>query len=160
MKAISAEGMRAIFAQETDEVFAFALKMTHAEWVEEIRLIGDETDMTYDGHNWIAFPFQTSLPSQEEGQLPTVDITVDNIDRLFIDELRSIQTPPDVELFLFRRSFDGTDTLELPPMVLKAGNLKYDDTKLTVTLTLDADYLNEPATKDRFLPGNSPGLFK
>jgi hypothetical protein len=159
VRNISAEGMKALFAQETDEVFVFAVKVSHPYWVDSARLVSDNLNMMYNSELYIAYPFTVSLPAQQDGTLPSVELKIDNIDRQYVDEVRNVLDPPTAQVFLFRRSFDGSDTVEIGPMELKVVNLKYNVTALTLTLALDADYLNEPATKDRFLPSNAPGLF-
>ena len=159
MRDISIDGLKALFAQETDEVFVFAVVLSHPNWSAPAYLVADQTDMVFGADTYTAFPFTVSLPAQQEGSIPVVQLKADNVERLYIDEFRNQLEPPSAEVSVFRRSFDGTNTRETAVMDLKVTSLSYTVTSLTLTLSLDADYLNEPASKDRFLPSNSPGLF-
>lgn len=159
MREISADGMRALFAQESDEVFVFAVKLSHENWLDDVLLVADDIDMVVGSETYKAFPFTTSLPPQKQGSLPTVKLSIDNIDRQYTDEIRRNLVPPKAEVSVYRRSFDGTNAQESETLKLTVSSCSYNVTSISLTLSLDADYLNEPATKDRFVPSNSPGLF-
>lgn len=156
---LSADALRAIFAQETDEVFVMACQIDHPEWVEPVRLVSDTKDLVYLGNTFRSYPFTANLPEQKEGSLPSVRLSVDNVTRDYIEGVRNVATPLHGEVYVFRRSIGDVDTMELEPLRLKANKVTYNVSSLSLILSLDADYLNEPATKDRFLPSNSPGLF-
>lgn len=159
MRSLSIDGMRSLFAQDTDDVFTFGVRISHPDWDDSIRAVNDTVDITHESELYIAYPFKTELPSQSDGMIPKASLIVDNIERTYIDKLRTIQSPPTVELFVFRRSVTTGDMVEIGPLKLKASLFTYNVTSLTITITSDTDYLNEQATKDRFLPSNSAGLF-
>lgn len=159
MREISADGMRALFAQETDEVFVFAVRLSHPDWLEDALMVADEVDMIVGVDTYVAFPFTTSLPPQQEGSLPSVQLSIDNIERQYVERIRNTLIPPKAEVSVYRRSFDGSNTKESDTLKLTVVSCAYNVTALTLTLALNADYLNEPATKDRFVPSNTPGIF-
>jgi hypothetical protein len=159
MRSISPEGMRALFAQDSGDIFVFAVKLSSSEWQQPEYFVGDNKDMVYQGITYKHLPFETSLPEQQDGILPSVELKICGIEREYTEVLRSLSSPLDADASVFRISSDGTAVLEIQPMVLTVSGFSYNDISVSLMLTLDADYLNEPATKDRFVPSTAPGLF-
>lgn len=159
MKALSLGAMQALFAENTDEVFVYAIRLSHSDWLDDTYLIADSDDMTYNGNVYKAFTFEVSLLPQREGGVPSVALSIDNTSLELIEFLRSVESDVSVDLSLFRRSPNGANTLEIGPVALKTSKFTADVSRISVTLSMSVDYLNEPATKDRFTPANAPGLF-
>lgn len=159
MRTLSLGAMQALFAENTGEVFVYAIKLSHADWLTDTYLVADSDDMVYGGQTYKAFTFSVTLIPQQEGVIPAVALTIDNTSLELMEFLRSVETDVSVDLSLFRRSGNGTNTLEIGPMSLKTSRFTANNNTITVSLSMSVDYLNEPATKDRFTPSNAPGLF-
>jgi len=148
----------ALFAQETDAVYLPLLTITHASLGTPIRLVADTVDLVYGGNTYTALPFDVSMPADTEDRISEVPVTIDNVDRAIVTAIRSITSPPSVYLEIVMK-LAGSATSQIPSTKYRLNGVKYDATKITGTLGVAADYLNEPAVKDRFDQINAPGLF-
>jgi hypothetical protein len=151
--------MRALYAENTGDVFVFAVKVSHPSWLEPIYLVADSDDMVFEGKTYKAFTFTVPLLPQQDSTVPTVALKIDAVTQEFIEGLRSVSSALSVDLSVFRRGADGSVTREIGEMHLRGASFSATMTTITINLTMNVDYLNEPATKDRFNPSNAPDLF-
>lgn len=155
-RALSLAARRAVNAQETGEVFLMLLTIAHAELEQPIRVVNDGRNCTSRGHEFIAFPFEISLPGDLEDTLPTVTLTIDNVDRQIVTTLRGIASPPTVSLEVVLAS--SPDIVEAGPFDMTLKTATYDALTVSGSLAFE-DVLNEPFPYDSYLPSNYPGLF-
>jgi len=158
-RQISADGIKELFSDETGHVFLYLMEIDHANMPSPIRVVDNNEDITHNGNTYLAFPFEITLASDTEENIPTVNLKFDNIDRRIIDDIRSITTAPDIELEVVRVDEAGNVSTEIGPSTFKMNKVNYDSLTITAELGYEADYLNEPAVKDRFDPAVAPGLF-
>ena len=159
MRTISPATLRDMLAQEADRVILICLTISHVTLTPSIRVVNNMKDVTFNGETFIGFPFDITLASESEETISDVELKIDNIDRRLVESIRGIQTPPDILLQVISVAPDGTVTQELGDMHFIIQDVNADVLTISATLGFEADYLNEPAVKDRFDPPTAPGLF-
>jgi len=55
------------------------LQIDHPELTSPIRVINDTTNLTSNGYEYIAFPFEVVLPDDFENQLPKARLSISNV---------------------------------------------------------------------------------
>lgn len=158
----------AAFAPETGEVIVVLLTISHGGLSAPIRISSDPTqrldetteDVIYGtisrGNEYIFFPFDINLPTDEAEAAPQATITVDNIRQEITEAIRSISTPPAVTIDIVLA--ETPDTIEASFPEFDMVNVTYDSLTVTGVLTLDS-LATEPYPADRFNPAYFPGLF-
>lgn len=182
MRSISLDAMRSLYAENTADVFVFAVSVDHPSWSEPMHLVADTHELVFDGVTYKPFTFTVPLLPQSDSTVPTVALKIDAVTQEFIEGLRSVASALSVGLSVFRRSpidtlvTESYDTLttesgvglilspdttsrEIGVMSLSGAGFTATATSITISLTMSVDYLNEPATKDRFNPSTAPDLF-
>ena len=105
---------------------------------------------------YIAFAFEVNMFIDDGDRIPTMGLTVDNVTRELIDEIRLITTPLQVDLELVAASNPDLVEISVPRMTLR--DISYAGTALTGTLMLD-DVLNQRFPAERVDPQQYAGLF-
>lgn len=147
--------LRAAFRQETDEVFLIILDIDHPALADPIRVVNNSENIVSNGNTYVAFPFEIRLPDEAEDQ-PRVTLTIDNVDRVIVDTIRSLTTAPTVSISVILAS--SPNDIEVGPFVMTLREVTYDVMTVQGELTFD-DVLNEPFPGDSFIPAHYPGLF-
>lgn len=147
----------AAFAQETDQVYLVLLKIEHSSLSVPIRVVNNFTNITSNGEEYIGFPFDLELPQDLEDALPSVNLTICNVDRQIVLAIRSLLGPPTMSISVCLAS--SPDTIEAGPYLMTLREANYDTMAVTGTL-MSEDMLNEAYPGDYFTPSNFPGLFK
>lgn len=155
-RSLSTAARAALYGPQTAEVFLHLLEIDHADLVTPIRLVDNTEDIVSNGDTYTAFPFSVSLPPDQEGELPRVQLVVDNVTQLLIAEVRSIATAFTVSLSVVMAS--DPDTVEAGPWAFEAKSVEYDVQRLTFTLAYES-LLQEPFPYPIYSPVDYPGLF-
>ena len=156
-RSVSATLEAAIYQQETNEIFHTLLEIAHADMSETLRYVDNTADVTSNGDVYTAFPFVVdSPPGDTDDYLPSVRLTIDNIDRVIIAELRSIDSAPTVDVSIVLAS--DPDTIECGPLQFTLKSISYDAQTITAELSYE-NILNEPFPAGTFTPTDFPGLF-
>lgn len=143
-------------AQETSEVFLILLEISHAD-ITTLRFVNNYTDIIGPGaETYIGFPFDIIIPSDDEQALSQIKLTIDNVDRSIMDEIRSLTSAPDISVSVILAS-DPT-TIEAGPFEMKLRNVDYNASTISGNLQSD-DILNEPWPGVSYVPANFPGLW-
>lgn len=156
MRAVTLTALEAILAPQTDQAFVFLLEIEHPNLSEPIRVTDNEANLVSNDELYLAFPFRIALPTDQEDQIPSVHIVIDNVDRRIAEAVESINTPADLTFRLVRA--EDPDTIEAGPWSYKFRNISYDAFQVEATVT-NEDILNEPFPKDIFSPATTPGIF-
>jgi lambda family phage minor tail protein L len=62
--------------------FLVLLEITIPDVTEPIRVVSNTEDITWNGHSWIAFPFEMEeISEQSQGEIPRVELRIPNVDR-------------------------------------------------------------------------------
>jgi hypothetical protein len=155
-RALSAPAKAAIFAQETGEVFLQLVTISHATLTPSLRFVENTVDITSRGNLYLACPFRMVMPAERDDAMPTVQLQIDNVDRLIIEGVRALPSRPTVTYEVVLAS--SPDTLEGGPFDFSLTGCEYDALVITGTLAFE-DVLNEPAVQHSFTPAKFPGLF-
>ena len=147
----------AVTAEETSEAFLILLDIYHADMSPDtIRFINNYTDIISNGETYTAYPFSITIPSDLEDSLPRVQLTIDNVSRMIMDEIRTLTSAPTVSISVILAS--DPHTIEAGPFETKLRNADYNENSITGDLQTD-DILNEPYPGIYYTPANFPGLF-
>lgn len=153
---LSLQGLQAVLAQETPEVFLSCLTLTHPNLAVPIRVVNNTQDLVRAAGTFTAYPFEITFPSQEEDRLPQPRLRIDNVDRGILVALRALRGPVTVTLDAVMAS--SPNTVEAGPFVFSLRGAPYDANAIEGVLGFE-DVLNEPFPKDTFTPQLFPGMF-
>lgn len=160
---------RAAYAAETGRGGIVLITITHADFLETIRVCNNPTqrlstpltDIVYGtvsrGEQYIYFPMRLKLPSDTDSGPGAVNIEFDNVHRDYIEAIRSIFTPPSVALELVLD--DDPDTVECTWPEFFLTNVRYDELVITASLNLEL-LTTEPFPCGTYSPAYFPGLFR
>lgn len=154
-RTFSAAALREMLAQTSGEVFHQLLTLSHPS-ITTVRVVDNTEDVDSRGNTYTAFPFSLSLPADATERLPVAELTLSNVDRRLIDEVRSISGPITATLEIVTST--TPDTVEVGPFVFDIISVRFNKETLTATLAYEP-ILAEPYPADSFDPQHFPGLF-
>lgn len=154
MRSISTDGRAALYASQTDDVWLQLLTIEHDDIVTPIRLVNNTEDVISRGDTYAAFPFELSLPATAQ---ESVELTVDNVTRELVEEVRSIDTPLTITMEIVRAA--DPDTVEAGPFEYQSRSVEYDVQRMRFTLAYEP-ILQEPFPAYTYTPIDYPGLFQ
>lgn len=147
---------QAIFAPSTKEVILLLLKISHPNLVEPIRVVNNFEPIVSQGYTWSAFPFEITMPSESDDQLPIMSLKIDAVDRQIITVVRNLQGPPEVTLDIVLAS--QPDIVEATVQGFRMKSVSYNSLTVEAELRLE-EILTEPFPQHAFTPALFPGLF-
>ena len=154
-RTMSGTALAAMYSQETDECFLCLLEIYHPlldDPDHTIKLVNDWVD-----HGaYTAYPFDIGLPTDAKDRPPEATLRLDNVDRMLIEAIDAVSTPPDVKLEVVLAS--DISTVEAGPFEFKMRALDYDVQEITAKLTYEI-MLDEPSPGDTMGPNTFPGIF-
>lgn len=168
MRSFSAAAMQAMFSTESPADLIMLLTISGSGISEPVRLANgytgriSETDedvlygVTSRGQDFIFLPMSVTLPSDEAGTVPTIELTLHDVTRQVLPLLRQIQSPPDVLIELVLSSTPDILEVSFPGFTLSSTG--YTASSLTATLAAKS-YSAEPFPSFTFTPSHFPGLF-
>jgi hypothetical protein len=152
----SVDGRASLYAAQTDEVWLQLLTIEHADLPTPIRLVNNTEDIVSDGETFTAWSFPPILPAQNEGELPTLELMLDNVTREFTATFRSLSTPFTITQEIVRAA--DPDTIEAGPFVFESRTARISDRTLRIELGTEA-IMNEPFPEATYTPTTNPALF-
>ncbi len=167
-RAISGAFRRALLLQESGEAIIAFLTIDHDDLAAPIRVASDGVDYSWQGEDWIGFPFKMHLLSDDEGA-PKCQIEVQNVDRAIGDKLRALSSTARLRLDLvaaseFDQTADPRTPLGAPPVEYSANHLRLANVSVDAMMitgdVISRDYSQDSfparlATQDKF-----PGLYR
>ena len=155
-RAISDTFRSALYAPATGEAFLVLITIDHPVLAEPIRVTSDAVDTVSRGETFVRFPFQIELPSDTNDRPPTARLSVDNVSREIVENLRAIGSAPSVLVEIVLGS--APDIVEASFPDFQLSQVHYD--ALTVQGRLDVEqFTAEPYPAGVFSPADFPGLF-
>lgn len=109
------------------------LQVTHPD-ITPIYLVNDNEDIISNGQTYIAYPFRVQLPKEDGESLPTASIQFDNVDRLLVDEIRSIPDAATARMSNVLKS--SPDNEEVVYENLQLRNISYNQQAINATLVV------------------------
>lgn len=153
----SAPARRNLLATSADEPFLVLLEITHPELVEPVRVVNDVENITVQGDEYIACPFDITLPDDVDQQTPKAKLSVDNIGRDLTQWLEYSRGGKGAKCRIMQVMRSDPDAIEYD-MTLDMSGMSIDN--LTVSAELGfQNTLMLPAVAVRFDPFTAPGLF-
>lgn len=153
---ISAVARRAMYLPETAEVFLPLLKIESDELADPLYFVSNDVDITSSGQAYQSYPFNITLPPQDEETTTGTKIRIDNTDLAIMSAIRSISGKPQITLSIVLAS--SPDVLERGPMQFDLESVDYDAASIDGNLLFDS-ILDEPSPAFAFTPQYFPALF-
>ncbi len=158
-RVLSQEALQAMLAENTGDVVLPTLKIIHDDLEQDLRLVSNTENITFNGEEYQGLIFSVSLPKDTEEEVPAVRVSIDNVDPFIVETIRSISSPPLMELGVLLIKTSGAITMEYGPASFRLNQAEWDSLICEGALGYEADYLNEPAQADHYDPTTHPGLF-
>jgi hypothetical protein len=166
-RSVSANFRSAVYSQSTDEVPVLLVTMEHDNLTEAIRVSTDNADQfdvdgeitrgtISNGENFIFYPMAITLPDDSEESVTSASLTIDNIDRTIMREIRQLTDSPTITMQVVLAS--SPDTIEAEFDSFKFDSISADALTITGQLSLEHFY-REPFPGTSMLPSNFPGMF-
>jgi len=98
---------REIHAQESGDTLVALVTIDHATLSEPVRVcsstaqdlpVAGRKGIVSNGVEYIHYPFEMEPPSDEGGQPLRATLTIDNVDRLLVEEIGNLTSPPTVTI--------------------------------------------------------------
>lgn len=165
-RTISTNALRAMYAQETGEIFVILITITHPDLKDEsgnpaplracTELLPARAPFVSNGDEFVYFPFQIELPLDAADELSQTRLRIDNIDGSIIDAIRALRQPPSVLLQIVLSSTPDIVEAEFDMQLL---DIDYDAIEIVGTLGWE-NILTEPYPGESVTPKFFPGLFR
>lgn len=155
-RPISAAAKRAMFAREYGGAALELLTISHdALGSTPIRLARNNENVISRGETYLGFPFDITVPNDEDGRIGNAQLTIENIDRTILSALGSLTSPPNVTLeVVLSEAPDVVDVVYTFTWRLT----RFDPMRITADLMFD-DLLNQRYPQHDFSPSGFEGLF-
>lgn len=162
---LSNAAKQAIFAQETAEVFILLVTISHPNFLEDIRVSSDPTDIlpiagergtVSRGLEYVYCPFTINLPIQDDTGIARANISIDNVGREAVDAVRSADSALSITTEIVLAS--QPDEIEVSAPDFRLERVAYD--ALTISGDISVEYFDlEPYPCARQVPSLFQGLF-
>ena len=153
----SGKGRRNLLATSADEPFLVALEITHPELEVPIRVVNDSQSITIGGNEFVACPFQLTLPDDVDQQVPKARLSVDNIGRDLTQWLEVSNGGKGAKCRILMVLPSDPDIIEYE-MTMDLTGLSIDNMSVSGDLGFQ-ETLNQPAVATRYDTITAPGLF-
>lgn len=150
-------GRRNLLATSADEPFLVLLEITHPDLDEPVRVVNDTVNITARGNEYIACPFQITLPDDVAEQVPKATLSVDNIGRELTQWLEYSRGGKGAKCRIIQCLRSDPDVFEYD-MTLDMTSMSIDNQQVTSDLGFQ-NTLMLPAVAVRYDPKTTPGAF-
>jgi len=142
----------------TSEAFLFTIDLTYDDGGGPVTyyVVNNNENVFRGSQEYTAYPFEIILDNDNTDTLPAVNLKIDNVDRFFMDAIRSAQSAITVDLNLVLSSEPSISEISISDLVLR--ELRYDVISIFGSLYV-GDILNQKFPADTVNPNNYPGLF-
>lgn len=153
----SPSARRNLLATSADEPFLVLLEITHPELEVPVRVVNDTQNITVQGNEFIACPFEITLPDDVDQQTPKAKLSVDNIGRELTQWLEYSRGGKDAKCRILQVMRSDPDVIEYD-ITLDMSGISIDNLSVSAELGFQ-NTLMLPAVAVRYDPLTSPGLF-
>lgn len=133
------------------------LTISHSSLTDDIRVVNNRVNVTSNGNDFTAFPFEITLPDSRQDAPPTANLKIDNVSREIGQAIRLMDSPADITIQVVRQ--DDPDTIEIAFAGMKTGNIQYDALTVSCDLVFE-NLVREPFPAVSFSPAEFPGLLR
>ena len=156
-RTLSSAALQALYSQETGTAFLILLTISHPTLAAPLFFTSDGVQTVSRGNAYLPFPFQLTIPDDQDQQLPQAQITIDNVDRSIVTAIRNMGTVP-ASILIEIVTSSTPDSVEFASGALTLRDVNYDAMTVTGTLSFEA-ILAEPFPGDLVTPATIPGVF-
>ena len=153
---LSSDALKALYANETSEVFLILLTITHDSLIDPIYITSDVVDTVSRGNTYVPFPFELVLPDEAEGRSPRARLTIENVSRDILSAIKNLSSSAHMTMEVIRAA--DSDVVEASFPAFKLTNVKYNALTLQGDLTIE-DFTAEPYPATVFASFGFPALF-
>lgn len=153
----SAKARRNLLATSADEPFLVALEIIHPDLAVPVRVVNNTESVTIQGNEFIACPFQLTLPEDVDRQVPKAKLSVDNIGRELTQWLEVSGGGKGAKCRILQVVPSSPDIIEYD-MTLDLTGLSIDNMAVSGDLGFQ-ETLNQSAVAIRYDPISSPALW-
>ena len=139
------------------------LTITHPTLSEPIRLVNDcasesgVTNITHNGHLFVAYPFDLVLPGEDDQAPTTGRLSVDNVDRAIVELARAPNPAPEVLLEIINHAQPDDTPSVFGPYRFDAPT--YTEHTVETNLIIPADTA-DAFPWPKYGPDNCPALYR
>ncbi|AHB05620.1 hypothetical protein U875_09695 [Pandoraea pnomenusa 3kgm] len=133
------------------------LQIDHPGLATPVRVVCDTQDLASNGNTYTALAFSCSLPDDQQGQLPTAQLEIDNVGRELTQWLEVSQGGLGATATLSEVLRSVPDHIEWS-ITLDMTGISITPQKVSATLGF-LDTLNQQGVAVQFRPDTAPGLF-
>jgi hypothetical protein len=109
-----------------------------------------------NGITYIPYPFNLTLPLDTGDKIPTITLTIDNVDQMLVDAIRELEVAPSIRVQLITSVFP--DLVEKDLDFLKLRNVTYDAMSISGTLEVASVWARK-FPSEQVDPVHYPALF-
>lgn len=131
------------------------LEIDHADLADPILVVNNKENITSNGDEYTAFPFEILLPDSNDSAPPRAKLKIDNVSREIAQAIRTITSPPSVTIKVVRP--ETPDTVEAVFTGMKLLSVPYDALTVEGELFFE-DLTREPFPAYTFNPANYRGI--
>lgn len=131
------------------------LTIDHSSLIEPIRVVNNKVNITSNGREYIAFPFEIILPDSSESSPPQSKLKINNVSREIGQAIRLISSPPSVTIQIVRQ--ETLDVVEAEFAGMYLTNVSYDVSVVEGELFFE-DLSREPYPYLKFSPSYFRGI--
>lgn len=153
----SASARRNLLATSADEPFLVLLEITHPELEVPVRVVNDTQNITVQGNEFIACPFEITLPDDVDQQTPKAKLSVDNIGRELTQWLEYSRGGKGAKCRIMQVMRSEPDIIEYD-ITLDMSGLSIDNLAVSAELGFQST-LMQPAVAVRYDPFTAPGMW-
>lgn len=157
MTRYSDSARRNLLSTSADEPFLVLLEITHPDLEVPVRVVNDVQNITSNGNEFIACPFDITLPDDIGEQVPKAQLSVDNIGRELTEWLEYSNGGAGAKCRIMQIMRSDPDLIEYD-ITLDMSAMSITNETVTAELGFQ-NTLNQPAVTVRYDPGSAPGLW-
>lgn len=155
------EALRAIYGEQTSKVYVQLLTISHPDLVPPFRACDNREAVTqFAGQpeevTFAPYAFKAVWPEDHATRRPALRIVIDNVDREIVQTLRTLATPPDIDIQLVRA--DDPDTVDARLPKFRLVEAEYDVIAVQGHLRRRA-FGQDPWPFQRYTPASHPGIW-
>lgn len=154
---LSNKAKRNALATSADEPLLILLEITHADLTAPVRVVNNTVDIISCGNNFIACPFDITLPDDIGEQLPQAKLEIDNIGRELTQWLEYSNGGAGAQCRIMVILSGEPDILQ-QDLTMDMSGINITNKKVIATLGYGNSY-GLPSVALRYDPATSPGVF-
>lgn len=155
-RSLSLSARQALYGAESSDAFIILLTFAHPGLSVPLRVCSDAVDAVSRGDLFVAYPFDLTLPDDEENRAPRARLVIDNVDREIVAVLRQLSTSPVLTMEIVRAA--APDVVEAVFHDFRLSTVRYDSHRVEAELGIE-DFAAEPYPAAVFSPQGFPGIF-